>query len=96
MAPKFSSKKLTRSHTSLIEAAEDVIKYATEMFEVSKVSLGVIKQISVGKKRIKFLPITGGIKAIIRGNASIQEIFIYTKEEKLVTRTLTELFEAKN
>ena len=95
MPTKFSSKKLTRSHTSLIEAAEDVIKYATEMSEVSKISLGVIKQITVGKQRIKFLPITGGIKAIIRGNASIQEIFIYTKETKLVTKTLTSFFENK-
>jgi hypothetical protein len=95
MPHPFSHKKLTRSHTSLIEAAEEVVKHATEMSEVSKISLGVIKSISVGKQRIKFLPITGGIRAIIRGNASIQEIFIYTTDENKTIKVLTELFEGK-
>jgi hypothetical protein len=93
MPHSFSHKKLTRSHTTLIEAAEDIVKKATQMIEVSKVSLGIIKQISVGKPRIKFLPITGGIKATIRGNASIQEIFIYTNDPKKTIGVLTELFE---
>jgi len=95
MAHNLTHKKLTRSHTSLIEAAERVVKRATEMPEVSKISLGIIKQISVGKPRIKFLPMTGGIRAIIRGNASIQEIFIYTTDEDKTVKVLTELFEGK-
>ena len=95
MSHSFTHKKLTRSHTSLIEAAEDVIKRATEMSEVSKISLGVIKQISVSRPRIKFLPMTGGVRAIIRGNASIQEIFIYTSNPKDTVKTLTNLFENK-
>ncbi len=95
MSHSFSHKKLTRSHTSLIEAAEGVVKHATEIPEVSKISLGVIKQISVGRPRIKFLPITGGIKATIRGNASIQEIFIYTTSADKIVRILADFFEDK-
>ena len=83
---------MTRSHTSLIEAALPVVKKASQMPEVSKISLGIIKQINIGKPRIKFSTITGGIKAVIRGNASIQEIFIYTKESDLVSDTLDKLF----
>jgi hypothetical protein len=93
MSHSFTHKKLTRSHTSLIEAAEGVIKRATQMPEVSKISLGVIKQISVGKPRIKFLPMTGGIRSIIRGNASIQEIFIYTTDETKTVKVLKDFFE---
>ena len=95
MSHKFTHKKLTRSHTSLIEAAESVVKRATEMSEVSKISLGIIKSISVGKQRIKFLPMTGGIRAIIRGNASIQEVFIYTTDDNKTIKILTEVFEGK-
>ncbi len=95
MAHNFTHKKLTRSHTSLIEAAESVVKRATEMSEVSKISLGVIKSISVGKQRIKFLPMTGGVRAIIRGNASIQEIFIYTMDDDKTIKILTGVFESK-
>ncbi|MEI6042037.1 MAG: DUF2103 domain-containing protein [bacterium] len=95
MAPKFSSKKLTRSHTTLTDAAGVIVKHASQMPEVSKISLGIIKPISVGKQRIKFLPITGGVKSIIRGNSSIQEIFIYTKEPKTTIKVLTDYFNSK-
>lgn len=95
MPHPLSHKKLTRSHTTLIDSAIDIVKHAVEMPEVSKVSLGIIKKLSVGKPRIKFLPITGGVKAIVRGNAYIQEIFIYTKDDKKTIAVLTRLFEGK-
>jgi hypothetical protein len=95
MSHPLSHKKLTRSHTTLIDSAIDVVKCAVEMPEVSKVSLGIIKKLSVGKPRIKFLPITGGIKAVVRGNVYIQEIFIYTTDNKRTTTILTKLFEGK-
>lgn len=95
MSHSLSHKKLTRSHTTLIDGATKVVKQAVEIPEVSKVSLGIIKKISIGKPRIKFLPITGGIKAIVRGNAYIQEIFIYTKDSKKTISILTKVFEGK-
>lgn len=93
MSHSFTHKKITRSHTSLIEAAEGVVKCASQMTEVSKISLGIIKQINVGKPRIKFLPINGGVKASVRGNASIQEIFIYTSDTEKTVQILTKLFD---
>lgn len=95
MSHNFSHKKLTRSHTTLIDGAINIVKHATTMTEVSKISLGIIKKISIGKPRIKFLPITGGVKSIIRGNAYIQEIFIYTNNPENTTKALTKIFEGK-
>jgi hypothetical protein len=95
MPHPLSSKKITRSHTTLIDGAINVVRHAVKMPEVSKVSLGIIKKISIGKPRIKFLPITGGVKAIVRGNAYVQEIFIYTSDDKKTVAVLTKLFENK-
>lgn len=92
MPSLISHKKITRSHTTLIDAAEGIVKKATQMSEVSKISFGIIKKISVGKPRIKFLPITGGVKAIVRGNAYVQEIYFYTSDKSGVSKTLTDIF----
>ena len=92
MPSPISHKKITRSHTSLIDAAEGLVKKATQMDEVSKISFGIIKKINIGKPRIKFLPITGGVKAIVRGNAYVREIYIYTNEPSLISKTLTDIF----
>jgi len=42
----------------------------------------------VERRDIKFLPITGGIKAAIRGNGAIQQVFIYTKEPEVITKLI--------
>lgn len=89
---KATHKKITRSHTSVIEKAEEVVLMAKNLPEVSKIALGIIKHIGVGKQAVKFHPITGGFKATIRGNISIQEIFIYTKDEAGVQKKIKALF----
>lgn len=89
---KPTHKKITRSHTSAIEKAEEVVSVIQKMIVVTKISLGIIKHIGVGKPAVKFHPITGGFKATIRGNISIQEIFVYTKDETGVQRRIKEMF----
>lgn len=90
--PKSTHKKITRSHTSTIEKAEEVVLAIQNMPQVTKISLGIIKHIGVGKPTVKFHPITGGFKAVIRGNISIQEIFVYTKEVDGVQKVVREMF----
>lgn len=90
--PKPDHKKITRSHTSAIEKAADVIAVIQKLPSVTKISLGIIKHIGVGKPTVKFHPITGGFKAVIRGNISIQEIFVYTKEPDAIQKTIKGLF----
>ena len=77
-----SGGKITASHSSIIDAALPVVAAAEKLPEVSKISLGVIKQVgkSGRRRRIKFLPITGGWKLTVRGSATVQEIFVYTAE----------------
>ena len=82
--PKPTHKKLTRSHTSAIELVEEVVSVIQKMPEVSKISLGIIKHIGVGRPTVKFHAITGGTKAVIRGNISIQEIYVYTQDIHLI------------
>jgi hypothetical protein len=89
---KATHKKITRSHTSAIEKADEVVSLIQKLPEVTKISLGIIKHIGVGKPAVKFHPITGGFKAVIRGNISIQEIFVYTKDEMGVQKKIKSLF----
>ncbi len=89
---KPTHKKLTRSHTSAIERVQEVVALIQKLPEVSKISLGIIKHIGVGKPTVKFHPITGGFRAIIRGNISIQEIFVYTKNPSDVQKNIKGLF----
>ncbi len=78
MAKHLAGGKLTRSHTTLIDAAVPVVEFLQNRPEVSKISLGLIKVIGKGPQNIKFHTLTGGWKLVIRGNISIQEIVVYT------------------
>lgn len=42
--------KITSSHTTIIDGAKKVITTARKLTEVTKISLGIIKQIGPGKK----------------------------------------------
>lgn len=75
-----TGRKLTRSHTTITEKAMEVVSMLEPLPEVSKISLGIIKQIGLGKPAVKFHPITGGFRCTIRGNVSIQEVWIYLRE----------------
>ena len=87
---KWQGKKSTGSHTTLIGVAVPLIKKAEEMPEVEKISPGFIKATpgSKGKRGMKFTPVQGGLKIIVRGNSSIQEIWIYTNSPIEVQKKL--------
>jgi hypothetical protein len=80
--------KITRSHTPLIDAAIPVVDNAEKYSEVSKISLGEIKVIGRGLPNIKFFPINGGWKLVIRGNISRQDIFIYTDDPEKTRKSI--------
>ncbi|MBD3238488.1 MAG: hypothetical protein GF332_02525 [Candidatus Moranbacteria bacterium] len=90
---KKAGSKISKKHTTLIPEAEPVIKKAQNMVQVSKVSLAMIKATRAGQnKRIKFTPIQAGLKAKIKGNRYVQEIYFYTKEANSVQQALTQAF----
>lgn len=80
--------KLTRSHTTLIDAAEPLVDWLHERTEVTKISLGVIKVIGKGPPSLKLHPVTGGWKLVVRGNVSLQEFVVYTSEPHRTRRDL--------
>lgn len=77
-----TGRKLTRSHTTIIEKARDVVTMLERLPDVTKISLGIIKQIGLGKPAVKFHPITGGFRCIVRGNVSLQEIWVYLRGDE--------------
>ena len=83
--------KLTSSHTTLIDAAAPVVDFLQRCEEVSKISLGLIKNIGKGQTGLKFHPVTGGWKVTIRGNTSLQEIVVYTTNPERVRQILLAL-----
>lgn len=91
--PTWQGKKSGGSHTTLIDAAEPLVERAEKMPQVTKIALGYIKPTpgKTGKRRVKFTPIQGGIKATIRGNTSIQEIWIYTNSPEQVQQELEKI-----
>ncbi len=77
-----TGRKLTRSHTTITEKAKEVVSAIERLPDVTKISLGIIKQIGLGKPAVKFHPITGGFRCIVRGNVSIQEIWVYVRGDE--------------
>ncbi len=85
---------ITDSHSSITDTSAEVIKHAQKLDVISKIGIGIIRvtKSKGGKRSIKFLPITGGIKASVRGSGTVQELYIYTKETELVKKYLSEIF----
>ena len=80
-----TGRKLTRSHTTIIEKAREVVSMLERLPDVTKISLGIIKQIGLGKPAVKFHPITGGFRCVVRGNVSLQEIWVYLRGDEAQT-----------
>lgn len=82
MPARKTARKLTRSHTTTTEKAKEVVTLLGRLPAVTKISLGIIKQIGLGKPSVKFHRITGGFRCIIRGNTSIQELWVYVRGDE--------------
>ena len=78
---KKSRNKVTRSHSTSIEAVEPFLVLAKKSKDITKISLGIIKPIkTVQQKRIKCTVEQACILLQIRGNRAIQEIRLFTKQ----------------
>ncbi len=90
--PHISASKLTRSHTTIIDAAIAVVKLAQKMPEVTKIALGVIKpNLPSGQKRVKCKPIQGGVQVTVRGTNSKQDLYVYTDQPQLFEDQIVQL-----
>ncbi|MBI5078132.1 MAG: hypothetical protein HZB11_02035 [Candidatus Yonathbacteria bacterium] len=65
-------------HTTVTEAAQRVVELVNKFPEVKKISLGIIKRSKGGCFGIKFIPIHGGWRIVVRGTQAVQRLHIYT------------------
>ncbi len=84
--------KITDSHSTLTDASEKLVVKAVKYSSISKIGIGNITHIGGGRRSLKFLPITGGIKAVVRGNGSVQELYIYTNKPNETEIELLKIF----
>jgi len=89
---KIFNSKITDSHSTLTDTAKEVMTMVTRYEEVTKVGIGFITHVRGGRRDIKFLPISGGIKAMVRGSGAVQELYIYTSNTEVVTNRLSKAF----
>ena len=83
--------KLTRSHTTVIDAVAPLVDYLQTCEAVTKISLGIIKSLGKGLPSLKFLAVVGGWKVTVRGNTSLQEFVVYTSDPEKVRGELLRL-----
>ena len=83
--------KLTRSHTTLIDAVVPLVDFLQTRDEVSKISLGLIRNIGRGMPGLKFHAVTGGWKVVVRGNVSLQEMVVYTSDPERTRQELLKI-----
>jgi len=73
-------KKIT-NHGTAIKVAIPIIRAAERSRLVTKICLGIINAktgVNRGDNRMKIVELPAGLKLIIRGRTSLQEIWVYT------------------
>ncbi|MDB5239009.1 MAG: hypothetical protein JWO00_344 [Candidatus Parcubacteria bacterium] len=88
------SKKINSRHSTMTEDAKLLISIADAEESVTKIVLGVVKNVSGGKPHLKFNAIPAGFSVKVRGLGDVQEVFIYTKNPN-VPASLQEAFDRK-
>ena len=89
---KFGGKKFSGNHTTVIDAAENIIKLAEREILVRKISLGIIKQCKMGQgnKNLKIEEVPAGLKLTVKGNAYAQTIYLYIDEPGINNKVVSD------
>ena len=86
---KKSKDKITRSHTTSIEAVEPFLHFAKDHPEITKISLGIIKPIKTSQtKRIKTTPENACLLIQVRGVRAIQTIRFFAQNPSLLKKDI--------
>lgn len=80
------------SHTTLIDAAAPLVKYAASLPTVDRVAPGFlktgIKKLRSHQSKVKFTHQEGFILLQVRGNISVQEVRVYSKDTQTVLEAM--------
>lgn len=89
MGNHIGGKKISKSHSTMIDVSIDLVKMLNKHPDVKKITLGIITPgLRSSQKRLKVITIKGGIKATVKGTCSMQEIYIYTDQAQAVEKSL--------
>ena len=79
--------KLSRSHSTFIPEAKEVIEALKAHPAVTKIVLGVIDP---GRRPtgVSARDVPAGLKVFVRGNGAVQTLFVYTTDRPAVRRSL--------
>lgn len=90
--PHVAGKKVAKKHSTIIETAEPLIKFAVKHPLVDKVVTGEIVAIRNGPRRLKITIIPAGLQLMVRGVNSRQKLFIYTAQARLIEKELLRIW----
>jgi len=82
--------KFSRQHTTVIDAAIKPLEAAARLDCVSKISLNIILGCKTATVGIKCTPIPAGLRVVITGNHSVQQIFVYTSDPEQTQQVMEE------
>lgn len=71
--------KLAPSHSTLIDQADLIRRFATNLDTVTKISAGIIVPAGVAVVSIKFKQESGALFLKVRGTHAVQDLRIYSK-----------------
>ena len=85
--------KINGSHTTMIDAAVTVVNAADRDEHTTKIVLDIIDNRARSKVlRLKFRPVTGGLKVTVYQAGPIQDLYIYTSDAAATQEALAKAF----
>jgi len=87
-----AGKKITKSHSTVIKAANKLIINLAKSPLISKISIGQIKAINTAPQKIKIIEQPAGLKLTVRGSTSVQNFFIYTDQKSATNELINSLW----
>ena len=86
--------KFSNSHTTAIDATKKPAQAAEKLACVSKITLGIIRQIGKSYNRsISFTDEDACLLVKIRGNCTIQEVRVYTSDKQATKEVMLQALE---
>lgn len=93
--PHLQGKKISGSHSTVIQAAVSIVETARSLDDVTKVILGIIKPVrsTAVPKSLKITDVDAGLRLKVRGPNSVQELFVYTSNPRATEEAIRTVFE---
>lgn len=72
--------KFNGRHSTVIPSAIPAVEAAKACASVTKIALGLITPAKAAEERLKFTPVSGGLRMQVRGSNAVQVFWLYTTQ----------------